>query len=158
MLINKLRKKQNGDTLVEVLIAMAVVSTVLGGAYSITNRNVKNSQRSQEYSQALKVAETQLEQLKSYIAAGSIPADGENFCMNLNGSTNEKITFAYGGTLPTVDANYPTPKCQKSDSGGVSGRYMTGIKRASDTYTVYVNWDGPTSIRDEVSLVYKVYP
>jgi type II secretory pathway pseudopilin PulG len=150
-----------------VLISIAIVSAILGSAYAITNRNVENSQQAQEHSQALKVAETQLEQLKSYLASGGTePADQENFCMNLDTSssptTNEKVIFSvYMGLsspLPTVDANYPNPKCRKNDSGAVTGRYMTGVKRVSDTYTAYVSWDGPTGHREQVSLVYKVYP
>lgn len=157
-----MRLTQRGDTIVEVLIVIAVMSSVLGGAYAITNRNVNNNQQAQEHSQALKVAESQLEQLKSYIAAptGALPLDGENFCMNLNGVTLEKIVFTYTGAgynLPTTNGNYPTPKCQKDD-GTISSRYMTGIKRVGDTYTVYISWDGPTNIRDQISLAYKVYP
>lgn len=157
MYLAKLRRNQTGDTIVEVLIVIAIISSVLGGAYAMTNRNVNNNQQAQEHSQALKVAESQLEQLKSYIAAHpeAQPAVNENFCMNLNANTIEKKTFTYtgvGATLPTTDDYYPE-ECQKND-----GRYMTGIKRTGETYTVYISWDGPTNTRGQISLAYKVYP
>ena len=61
MQLNRLFRKQTGDTIVEVLSAIAVSSAVLGTAYGITNRTVKNQQQITEHSIALKLAEQQLE-------------------------------------------------------------------------------------------------
>jgi prepilin-type N-terminal cleavage/methylation domain-containing protein len=142
---------QRGDTIVEVLIAIAVISSVLGGAYTITNKNVKNSQHAQEQSRAAKIAETQIEQLKSYIASGSLPSAGTNFCFP---STASATPTQFGtAALPAADAVYD-PACR------IETKYMTGIKQqpASDNYTVYISWDGPSGNRSQVSMAYKVYP
>jgi type II secretory pathway pseudopilin PulG len=168
MQLIKLYRKQGGDTIVEVLIAIAVVSAVLGSAYAITNRNVQNSRQTQEHGQALKAAESQLELLKSFIADGkaaALPAAGSNFCMYVdtvpNPDENKVGLFTGAGTtiaLPTVDANYPA-SC-KIDEGISADRYMAGIKQdpTTLTYTVSIAWDGATGGRDKVSLMYKVYP
>jgi Tfp pilus assembly protein PilV len=156
---------KRGDTIVEVLIAIAVVSAVLGSAYAMTSRNVQNSQQAQEHSQALKVAESQVELLKSYVAAGNtLPTSGNNFCLYVNTvpnpDVNSLVAFTGAGTsagLPTIDSNYPT-NCKFSD-GVVAQRFMAGISEdASNTFTVSIAWDGPTGGRDTVSLLYKVYP
>ena len=56
---------QAGDTIVEVLITIMVISTVLVGAYITTNKNIASTQDAQERTQALKLVETQIENLRS---------------------------------------------------------------------------------------------
>lgn len=63
--------KQTGDTIVEVLIAVAIVSLILAISYSIANHNVRVVQDAQEHSQALQLAQRQLEFLR---VQGSIPS------------------------------------------------------------------------------------
>ena len=62
-------RRQRGDTLVEVLIAIAVVSLILGGAYVTTNRSLYATRAAQERGNALKLAESQIEQLKGIVAS-----------------------------------------------------------------------------------------
>ena len=68
------RLSQTGDTIVEVLVAIAVAGAVLGGAYSLINANVKSNQLAQERSNAVKIAESQVERLRSYVNAVSLPS------------------------------------------------------------------------------------
>lgn len=140
MSVGRLSKNQFGDTIVEVLIAIAIISAVLGSAYAITNRNVENSQQAQEHSQALKVAESQLEQLRSYANAGNDISTINNFCMN------------NGGVKANTD-----PLCKVSDNPG-DNRYAASITNSSNTFTASITWNGPTGGNDQVSLVYKVFP
>ena len=56
---------QRGDTIVEVLIAMAVASSVLGITYATMNRNLLITRGAQERTEAAKLAQGQLEILKS---------------------------------------------------------------------------------------------
>ncbi len=53
-----------GDTIVEVLIAIAVVSLVLGGAFTSTRKSANATRTAQEQGEALKLAESQVEQIK----------------------------------------------------------------------------------------------
>ena len=142
MRINKLLRKQHGDTIVEVLIAIAVSSAVLGTAYGITNRTVKNQQQINEHSQALKIAEQQLEQLRGMAAVGnSGPFSATSpFCIVLVGST-------------------PTVKTPDSDgSCKTAGVYNVAVIRTGgNLFTAAVTWDGIHGGIDKVSLDYKVY-
>jgi type II secretory pathway pseudopilin PulG len=140
-----------GDTIVEVLIAIAVAGAALGGAYALVNANVKSNQLAQERSVAVKVAESQIELLRSYIETHSLPTG--NFC--LNNSTKTNITV----NIPSTDDNDYPNNCKQDGGLGVH-RYMTGIDTdASDPnkFTVYVNWDDPTGSRAQTSIAYKVY-
>src|SRR5262245_14367511 len=57
--------RQRGDTIVEVLIAIAVAGVVLAGAYVTSNRSLAATRAAQERSNALKLAEAQMEKIKS---------------------------------------------------------------------------------------------
>ena len=57
-------RKQAGDTIVEVIIAVAVVSSVLIGAYTVTNRSVQAVRDSEEHAQALQWLQGQVELLR----------------------------------------------------------------------------------------------
>lgn len=58
------RLQQRGDTLIEVLISMTILSAVIVGAYYITNVSLTSNRRSQERGEALLVAQTQLEEMR----------------------------------------------------------------------------------------------
>lgn len=58
--------KQAGDTIIEVLFAMSIVGIVLGSAFGMMNLATKTGRSAQERTEALKVAESQLELLKKF--------------------------------------------------------------------------------------------
>ena len=66
-------RTERGDTLVEVLIAMAIISLVLVGAFVTSNRNTATLQATQEREQAQRVVEAQVELLRSH---GSVTSGG----------------------------------------------------------------------------------
>ncbi|MGH7240713.1 MAG: type IV pilus modification PilV family protein [Candidatus Saccharimonadales bacterium] len=112
-------REQRGDTIVEVLISIAIVSLVLAGAYAITNRNLSTTQDSQEHGQALQFAQQQIELLRAMsqqsggimgfangdCMSGSSFTTGSNCNFNINGTpgcTVEpcfKVTIDQGGSL-----------------------------------------------------------
>src|SRR5690348_16021050 len=55
---------QRGDTLVEVLICILIVSMILTGAYVTTNKSSLRVIDSQERAEGLKIAQGQLEQVR----------------------------------------------------------------------------------------------
>lgn len=144
-----------GDTIVEVLVVIAIIGVVLGGAYAFVNRNVKNNQQAQEHSRAVRAAESQLEMLRNFVANNPIPTG--RFCFIGSGSNIQKVTI--GGALPAPalsPAGHPG-QCKVSD-GTVAERYLTGIKADSgNKFTVYVTWVGPNGNEQKVSTAYKVY-
>ena len=133
---------QRGDTIVEVLIAAAIVSLVLVGAYVVTNRNRIAMQDTQEHSIALKLVEGQTELLRGGLAT---PANGE--CFGTDGSVNtggDCIVTAEGVTAP---ANY----------GGAAYKIAitsTGVGPAQ-TFEVTATWDNLTKGTSTVSSYYR---
>lgn len=152
---------QEGDTIVEVLISIAIVSAILGSAYAVVSRTSKNSQQAREHSQALKIAEGQLETLK---VANTISLPSEQFCFKESNHQPVKISSAAAPltnlAVPTIAAGYDA-ECKYADADGSAGtadRYWVAFTRtAANTYKIHVKWDGATGSVDSVELAYKVY-
>jgi len=79
--------RQAGDTIVEVLIAAAIISTILAGAFLVTSRSAKGVRDSEEHAQALQYLQGQVELLRSAAArSGTLPS-ALNIPFCLDGST-----------------------------------------------------------------------
>lgn len=154
-LMNKLAThRERGDTLVEVLIAIAVVSLILGGAYVTTNRSLQATRSAQERAVALKLAESQIERLKALMSTSSastvmgIPA-GTAFCIGY--TTNKPV-------------NLPNNECDLNTDGtytGVEPIFHISITRGGTTGNDFVlseNWaDVSGRNSDSLQLRYRVY-
>lgn len=156
------RLNQRGDTIVEVLIAIAVISTVLGIAYASMNRGLYRMRDAQERIEALKIIEGQIESLR-YSNSGSsvsIPGVGSNaFCITIGAAT--PVTVFSDGSVPT--ANLVDDDFSKYPSGADQCNkrfYYFGIKRESTKlFRFYVRWDkvGGRSNQDrnQIEMVYR---
>lgn len=140
-----------GDTIVEVLIAIAILSVVLGGAYAIVNRSHTNIRQAQEHTEALKLGEEQLERLKQLGDNGGIDTSGGNiyvtgvkFCVNIVGGNLKKETGAacQEGTAPVIYT-----KEIEATAVGTTGSY---------NFDILVSWDGIHGGRDTVPLDYRL--
>jgi type II secretory pathway pseudopilin PulG len=58
-------RKQAGDTIIEVLLAIVVLSSVLAGAYVSSNRSLNTTTRNRERNEANKIAQSQVELLRA---------------------------------------------------------------------------------------------
>jgi prepilin-type N-terminal cleavage/methylation domain-containing protein len=131
-------KNQSGDTIVEVLIAIVVVSMVLVAAYVTTTRSVNGIQDTEEHSEALQLAQTQLEFLHN---ATALPASNE--------------CFSNSGTI-TSGTN-----CLVNSSGTpTSGQPQFKINITQEnlyTYLVAVTWASISEggVTNNVSLYYQ---
>lgn len=144
--------RERGDTLVEVLIAISVVSLILGGAYITTNRSLLATRAAEERGNALKLAESQLEQLKGFA------------------KTDPDAIFGSGTPSPFCIAGQPasvviatSSECKVDASGQPTGTepiFTLSITRGSDinTFTVTNEWtDASGRITDNLRLIYRVY-
>jgi prepilin-type N-terminal cleavage/methylation domain-containing protein len=141
---------ERGDTIVEVLIAIAVISLILGGAYVTTNHSLLAVRDAQEHGDALKLTESQLEQLKGVISndpnavfGGSAPG---SFCIS-------NVTSVSASSSPscTVDSS-GTPTTNQP-------QYRIAITRSGNTFTIVNNWDtvqGNTTAN--IQMKYRLYP
>ncbi len=131
----KLFKNSKGDTIVEVLISIGIISLVLTISYALANRNSAYIRQSQERGEAQKLSERQLEMLRNYLTPET-PWETDFRCFDNNG--------------------HPT------DTGcnGISGLYNITIAVDPDdanTYTVTTQWDPLTgNAVQNLELSYKL--
>lgn len=129
---------QNGDTIVEVMMAIAIVSAVLVGAFVATNRSSQTTRTAQERGEALKWAEAQVELLKAAADTGT---------PNLNDPSNP-TPFCISGTLIVA----------ASTAGCRPGLYRIAITKqpVPSAYVTQVTWSNLSGGSDNnVQLDYK---
>lgn len=66
--MNKITRYNKGDTIIEVMISMAILSLILGGAYFTANQSLANIRAANEHSIAINIAQSQIEEIKLYNA------------------------------------------------------------------------------------------
>jgi type II secretory pathway pseudopilin PulG len=140
---------EQGDTIVEVLIAIGVLSLILGGAFILTNRSLQSTRSAQERLNATKLVETQLEQIKNLAATNgpaifgaSVPA---SFCINNSGQVKSSSD---AGCTTGVDG-LPS---------AVEPKFSISITRIGNIFKVKNSWNSITGTGQEVvEMSYKVY-
>lgn len=148
--------RQRGDTLVEVLVAITIVATIIGGAYVVSNHSLQSNRSSQERSNALKVGEAQLEQLKSLIAQdpdkvfdAAVPT---RFCL----ASDAAGTQVYDFTVPSQKVH-----CVVDASGAPTTNqpaYTIQITRSGNDFKLDETWtDVSGRFGDSLQLNYRAY-
>jgi type II secretory pathway pseudopilin PulG len=154
--VRKLLKNQTGDTIVEVLLAVAIIAGVLAVSYATMNRNLVNIRDNQERTEATKLAQGQLESLfaKWRSDAAQITSLGSGgFCIN----DVSVAPIALGGSAPNTD---PTVDNLIGDYGSCrDGFYSYGVKvsdASTNTYTAYVRWERVGGGLNQVLYAYRL--
>ncbi len=155
-----MRKNQDGDTIIEVLIAIAIVASVLGITYSIMNRNLAIMRNNQERTEATRIGESQVEALKSRVQTASGEAeiaaisDSQPFCIEITSGNIDYLSSAVpASNLATANLSssaYDT--CIRSFYSYVIRRNAPG----DPTFTITVRWDTISRGRGEVRVVYRI--
>jgi prepilin-type N-terminal cleavage/methylation domain-containing protein len=65
---------QRGDTIIEVLIVLAVLGLAIGISYATANRSLLNARQAQENSHATEIAQSQVEQIVAIGCTSRNPA------------------------------------------------------------------------------------
>lgn len=159
-----------GDTIVEVLIAIAIVSAVIGGAYVSTGHSIRGSLQAQEHSTALKLAESQIEMISAYAKGPNANTLFSNlllFCMPGPSSGPHSARTGPAGTtsyrqLPPNDTddlknNYDVA-CKNIIATPGLAYYIAVDNNGNNAFIVHIRWDSANSPHhDEVAIAYKVY-
>lgn len=148
-----IRNRQGGDTIVEVVIAIAVIATVLTGAFVVTNRSLMAVRDSEEHSEALQLLQGQVELLRS---VASQTSNNQLSSVTLN---TLPFCFSSDGVYQTVVTQGPDP-C----STGNIPYYLSIIESAAPqptgpptkTFLATVRWAALGGGTDQVQLAYKV--
>jgi type II secretory pathway pseudopilin PulG len=154
-----LKLNTRGDTIVEVLLVLTILSLSFAISYATANAALKKSQNSQEHSQALGEMSSQADLFRSAVSKKSItsfPAD--SFCVYTDPITKNIVTAPIGDT-PTYkvpeaaaddhlgnDADDPYPSQCKTGPDNryhMSVTYVTSASKPAENYfQIRVRWTG----------------
>lgn len=150
------RLNQKGDTIVEVLVVLAVLGLAFGISYATANKSLAHSRNAEEHSQALGQITNQIELLRDVVAAqdNSVFIHTSAYCLKPDHSMS--ATFA----KPSSDArviNLDTyPADCVDDLYHKSITYTPGT--AEDLFEFRIVWDGPGSTgRQQETITYKIH-
>lgn len=156
-----------GDTIVEVMIVLAVLGSAISISYATANRSLLNARQAQESSEATALAQGQVELLRSMSAnplsdpVHYIFQGGNNsvayFCINAAG---EVVPFTATDLYDSSTFVFADP-AKSSDCMLGSSRYNVSIKydsTSNDKFTVKVIWDDVLGQgEDSSTLIYRVH-
>ncbi|MCA9347874.1 hypothetical protein KC867_00530 [Candidatus Saccharibacteria bacterium] len=144
-------KSSRGDTIIEVLLSIAIISGVLGMSYAVMNRNMVTIQDNSERTVASKIIQGDIELFRrlSFSSLSSIPASTDsNFCID----ATMTIRSVSNATVLT-STSYAGGKCV--DSRGTD--YYKSIKRSADGgYVFTVQWNSMTGNKGRVIMGYRI--
>jgi len=155
---------QFGDTIVEVLIAMAVLGLTMTTSYKSINNILINFHEANERAQAVKLVETQIEELRAYI--GAAPSSPTPDCFSYRsgvGTSNISPESSIGpaGTNPCIIQSDGTkaaatsePAYKLSITAVVPPPY--GTVPLPNTYTVTATWISQHGGNESASMEYRV--
>ncbi len=160
----KFGRRQAGDTIVEVMIALAVTGAVIGSSFAIASRSSRVGQQAQERTEALKLVESQIELLKASAQSNNLTmfARTTPFCLSTNAS----------GVVYNDNTSVPTDFIADSLGGygagcaqGTSNRYKMSIMVTNTTtagitkslFGVTARWEKIGGGVDEVKLQYRMH-
>lgn len=138
-----LKLNQAGDTIVEVLIVLAILGLALGMSYATANRSLLGARQAQEHTEALALLQGQIEQLRDVSGVDTTVFNPSQHTSGFCVISKSVVDLA------------ATP------NGCTSGLYDLKVKRVNDSYgtfTFTAAWDDvKSSTRDNVNLTYRLY-
>lgn len=148
-----IKKSQHGDTIVEVLLAVAVISSMLVGAFSIANKSSSQIRMAQERSEATKLTTTVLELSKKN--ADLSANKNQWYCYDYN---NKKLIKVLGlpayASVGDVNSAYNSD-CLYAPSGGVQFISFVILESPANKFTVNTRWDGVGGAREQQVMMYR---
>jgi type II secretory pathway pseudopilin PulG len=165
--VRKFQKLNNtGDTIVEVLIVLAVLGLALSISYATANRGLQQSRNAQEHSEALGIINSQIELLRSAFvkqSGSAVETQGSSgpFCLSppagsviitpLANSGPDKFNENLATDKLGNTTTYPGPCIQNT-------LYSSSIVgRGNGVYDFRVRWEGLGKLgRQQEELTYKI--
>lgn len=155
--------RQAGDTIVEVMIVLAVLGLAIGISFSTANRSLLDARQAQENAQATERLQAQIENLRTMAANqptlpnGSPNPDyifqpaGQHFCTYNNAS---------GYHVQQITAGPPPAACHTDNLYDVNIVYVAaGPSIIGGTFSLVGTWpDVQGQGNDTVTLSYRYYP
>jgi type II secretory pathway pseudopilin PulG len=160
MRLRQLLRSQTGDTIVEVLIAVAVLTLVLTASFAVSNKGSQQNRQAQERNEGSKLVESQIESLRSALSSEnfiSLPTGTSKFCLNSSGNI---VTF--GAYTPTIDPQADNLDSYPAECKDPSGLYVNFVERDSANPNIFIahtRWYrvGGGGV-EEATRHYRIYP
>lgn len=146
----RLLLNQRGDTIAEVLVVIGILSLILSGAFVLTNRSLQSARSAQERLSAIKLVESQVEQIKNVSGTANSatifgPSIPNPFCINASG-----VVVAASNAACTMGAEGNPATGQPA--------YKISVSRVGNDFTVNNKWDSATGRGQETIIIkYRAY-
>jgi prepilin-type N-terminal cleavage/methylation domain-containing protein len=158
---------QRGDTIIEVMVVLAILGLALSISYATADRSLLNARQAQESSIATELAQSQIESL---IPLANDPSSSANY-LYIQSTTNPTTSFCISSTGNVVPFSGIYKEPNASDVGftgypasciSANALYHTAINynptAAPDDFQVTVFWnDVEGQGQDSVTLDYRVH-
>jgi type II secretory pathway pseudopilin PulG len=174
--INHMRSEK-GDTIVEVILVLAVLSLALSISYATANNDLVDIRQAQDNSTATQYVTSQIEGLR-------VEADNPNIYVSQGFCLTPNNNVASGTFFNVTDASNPAPSQCSLPAPFVNGTlydYFCGgqvptgetapasvnalctsnqVSNTADTFIVFASWTDPNNINltDTITQVYRVHP
>lgn len=162
---------QRGDTIIEVLIVLAILGFAISISYSSASRSLADSEQSEQNAYATEVGQSQIEQIRGAVTSSlptliTGPTAGQisNLPSTAQGPGAQEFCMS-SGTAVLISG----PNCQNTQ-GGVTYTIADLLTQTAplnpvaglplvNLFQVQVTWpDALGQGTDTVTLFYKVYP
>lgn len=158
---------QRGDTIMEVLICIAVLGFILGAAFTLVSRSQTANLQAQERGVANNLVDKQVELLRAYVDAySSLPAN-DYFCISFK--TVAGVDYTVNDINPVLEPTILTDvtklpaACHPDPFYGVivysPSKAKSDLGAADNAYGIIIRWDSASGHgKDEVKTFYKITP
>ncbi|HEX5395388.1 MAG TPA: hypothetical protein VFW52_03510 [Candidatus Saccharimonadales bacterium] len=150
-----MKRNQLGDTIVEVMAAITIIGLALGTAYALSNRSYKTGQSTVERSQALALAQGQVEFLKNLGLNGEI----DNLLTTSNYGNGGKFCFRddTGAVVSAGTGSYCYPYGQSDNKSlyNIDISYCGGGGCSPNVFTVTASWEALGGRQNQLMVYYK---
>lgn len=166
------RRWQAGDTIVEVMIVLAVLGSAISLSYATANRSLRNARQAQDNSYATQLAQAQIEHLRANaniepgIPGSNYIYNNELFCFDSSGAIKK---FAASATpAQRIDNSIYPSECVFANSQDF--RVSVDYTSSTGSFEVKVMWDDAVQVstgparadiangKASTTLIYRVYP
>ncbi len=145
---------QAGDTIVEVLIALAIIGVTLGSSYGLAHKSQQAGRYAQERTEAQKLAEGQFEKLKSLAPDSTKNIFDASHVFCIDPTLNRKdFANAPPDNLTADDFSTYPAECKSS----IYNIAVKNVSTTNDQFRVTVRWDRLGGGKDEVSMQYRTH-
>lgn len=157
-----------GDTIVEVMIVLAILGLSFSVSYATANKGLNQSRNAQEHSEALNILNSQIDQLHTAIGSGFDPAvlpyTNHSFCFT--DPANNTASFAYhraaSDTVPVLlssdTLSYYLAACQKNTFYRISATYLAAPPGGGQPTVIFrARWQGSGGLpKQQEEITYRM--